>query len=314
MPTLLRPPTREYRSWTFDSRRWVQYQPLVGDIIITTYPKCGTAWMLRIVTMLAAGSAAPAPTGGRWPEARFRPLDATITRIQAQTGRRVLKSHLPIDGLPLYDDISYIHLARDGRDACMSYHNHCLSYTTGMLELLDRSGREDETIGRPYPRAPSDPREFFRDWIAGGMESGYARCLAELDFFAFQHSWWQERQRPNVLMVHYNDLKADLAGEVGRVADFLRVDCRGTLLAQIAEAAGFEAMRRDGAILFPNAGDIWEGGADSYLFRGSNNRWRDVLTQEDIALYEAKAGSMLHPACARWVASGRIDAGDPAEL
>jgi aryl sulfotransferase len=270
--------------------------------------------MLRIVTMLAARSAAPLPIGGRWPDARFRPIDSVIERIEALTGRRALKAHLPVDGLPLYDGISYIHVARDGRDACMSFHNHCRSYTRPMLELLDRNGREDETIGRNYPRAPDDPRAFFHDWIAGGMENGYPRCVAEIDFFAFQDSWWQERRRPNVLMVHYNDLKASLPAEVGRIARFLSIDCEEPLLGEIVRASGFEAMRQDSAILFPGADAIWDGGTSSYLYKGTNNRWRDVLTREDGDRYEARAKAVLQPACARWVEAGRARAGDPREL
>ena len=33
--------------------------------------------------------------------------------IEAQTHRRFLKSHLPFDGLPIYDEVRYIHVARD---------------------------------------------------------------------------------------------------------------------------------------------------------------------------------------------------------
>jgi aryl sulfotransferase len=270
--------------------------------------------MARIVNMLTARSAAPTATGARWPDARFRPIEAVMARIEEQMGRRALTTHLPIDGLPLYEDISYIHLARDGRDACMSYHNHCLSYTATMVELLDRNGMEDETIKRLYPRASPDPREFFHDWIGGGMGSGNPRPIAELDYFSFQDNWWRERHRPNVLMVHYSDLKKDLEGEIRRIVAFLRIDCAEALLSDVVEAAGFEAMQRDAAILFPAADDIWEGGARTYLYKGSNNRWRDVLTKEDIDLYETRAKNELKPHCARWTELGRISAGDPAEL
>ena len=58
---LVRPPLREVRSRIFDSTRWVAYQPRPDDIIIATFPKCGTTWMERIVGMLLAASAAPAP-------------------------------------------------------------------------------------------------------------------------------------------------------------------------------------------------------------------------------------------------------------
>lgn len=49
---LARPATREYRTWILDSRRWQRYRPRADDIIIATYPKCGTTWMQRIVGLL----------------------------------------------------------------------------------------------------------------------------------------------------------------------------------------------------------------------------------------------------------------------
>ena len=57
--------------------------------------------------------------------------------------------------------MKYIHVARDGRDACMSYHNHCTAFTDGAFALMDKVGAEDPEIGRGYPRAPADPAAFF---------------------------------------------------------------------------------------------------------------------------------------------------------
>ncbi len=83
-----------------------------------------------------------------------------IGRIESRTHRRLLKSHLPLDGLPLYDEARYIHVARDGRDACMSFHNHAASFTPEMVGALSKTGLEDPAIGRPYPAVVSDPAEF----------------------------------------------------------------------------------------------------------------------------------------------------------
>ena len=53
-----------------------------------------------------------------WIDCRFvEPIEDTLARIEAQQHRRFLKSHLPADGLPLFDAVRYIHVARDGRDA-----------------------------------------------------------------------------------------------------------------------------------------------------------------------------------------------------
>jgi len=48
----VQPARRDYRTWTIDSRRWEHYRPRFDDIVIATYPKCGTTWMQRIVGLL----------------------------------------------------------------------------------------------------------------------------------------------------------------------------------------------------------------------------------------------------------------------
>ena len=60
------------------------------------------------------------------------------------------------------------------------------------------------------------------------MHGFFARWLADDDLL-FHHvaTFWAERDEPNLLLVHYNDLKADLDGEMRRVAAFLGVDVTG---------------------------------------------------------------------------------------
>jgi aryl sulfotransferase len=234
--------------------------------------------------------------------------------MEAQSHRRFLKSHLPFDGLPIYDEVKYIHVARDGRDACLSFHNHALSLAVQMLEALDRSGLEDESISCPYPRAPADPAEFFHRWLTVGVVPGHEDGAPFMSFFAFERTWWEERHRPNVLLVHYNDLKANLGVEMSRIADYLAIHVSPEIWPQLVEAAGFEAMRRDADTLMGAGAAMFQGGGRTFFHRGTNERWRGVFREEDLALYEAKVEALFSLACARWVAQGRLKAGDPRSM
>ena len=306
---------REYRTWILDSRRWRHYQPRPDDIVIATYPKCGTTWMQRIVGLLIFQTPEPMPIMqiSAWLDRRFpQPIEAVIAYIEAQKHRRFLKSHLPLDGLPFFDEVKYIHVARDGRDACMSFHNHCMGFTDRMLENLNNAGMEDETIGRPYPRVPVDSCQFFHHWITQGEVPGQTDGSPGVSFFQFENSWWAARSRPNVLNVHYNDLKADLSAEMRRIADFLDISVAPHLWPQLVAAADFEAMRRDGDTLLAHVAVTFKHGSRGFFFKGANERWRGVATEADLELYEAKADSMFSPACAHWVSQGRSKAGDPA--
>lgn len=306
---LVQPAQRDYRTWIIDSRRWQHYRPRATDIVIATYPKCGTTWMQRIVGLLVFQTPEPRLIMeiSPWIDRRFpEPIEAPTALIEAQEHRRFLKSHLPFDGLPIHDEVKYIHVARDGRDACISFHNHVLGFTPEMVAGLDRAGLDDDTIRRPYPRFGPDPAEYFRRWLTEGAVPDHQDGSPAMSFFHFEQSWWEERHRSNVLLVHFNDLKADLPGEMRRVAEFLDIAVPPDRWPALVEAAGFEAMRRDGPVLMGNVAAIFQGGSSRFFHRGTNQRWRGVFREEDLDRYEAKVSAKLSPECARWVANGRL--------
>jgi Sulfotransferase domain len=106
---LIRPASREYRVWTTDSRRWAHYQPRPDDIIIAASAKTGQTWTQQIVSSLIFQDAVARPLlqVSPWIDRRpFGSVEDLFERIEAQKHRRFLKSHLPIDGLRLYDIIA----------------------------------------------------------------------------------------------------------------------------------------------------------------------------------------------------------------
>lgn len=311
---LVRPPQRIVRDWIVDSRQWEKLTPRDGDIVVATAPKCGTTWAQRIVSLLIFQSTEPRPIMEifPWIDCRFQiPIDVAVQMLAAQTHRRAVKSHLPFDALPVYDEVRYIHVARDGRDACMSFHNHYSNFTPMALEQFDRIGMEDETIRAPLPRLPNDPRAFFRRWLNASSIEG--RNLG-MGYFDIERSYWAERHRGNLLLVHYNDLKADLSGEMKRIADFLQIETPPGLWPSLVEAARFETMKRDGAALLPGIEMAFNGGHKTFIHRGTNDRWRDVLTDEDLELYRRRVAEDLSPGLAKWLELGRLKAGDPRTM
>ena len=71
-------------------------------------------------------------------------------------------------------------------------------------------------------------------------------------------------------------------------------------------------MRRDGEALIPNLAPLFKNRSQTFFFKATNGRWRGVLAEADLALYEAKVRAMLSPDCARWVAGGREQPWDQA--
>ncbi len=313
---LIRPALREYRTWSMDSRRWAGYEPRSDDIVIATAPKCGTTWTQQIVASLIFQDGRPRslPAVSPWMEARFKGFSEEVFEtLQAQTHRRFIKTHLPVDGLPLYDEVRYIHVARDGRDTVMSMHNHFTGYAPAQFENFDRIGLEDPAIGRTYPRFPASPAEYFRIWISTPSFPGQTEGTPNPSFFDLEAGYWAERRRPNLLLVHYSDLKADLDGEMRRIASFLDIPVDKAIWPALVAAAKFETMRAVGGDLMPQMKTMFAEGPTRFFNKGVNGRWRDVFTDEDLALYDAKVREKCSPGLAAWLEGGRQGAGDPRQ-
>lgn len=309
---LSRAPLKVVRNWVCDSRQWDGYRPREGDVVIATAPKVGTTWTQHIVNLLVFQNAEPRQLFdlSPWIDCRFMmPIEAMLAAIDAQQHRRFLKSHLPFDALPVYDEVRYIHVARDGRDACMSFLNHFNSFLPEAIERFDAIGLADETIGRPMPRPPRTPREFFRYWLTD--EADDEKPMMSRRFFDIERSFWSERARPNLHLVHYNDLKADLGAEMKRIAAFLGISVSDAVWPELLEAASFESMKREGDALLGGLKRGFKDGHETFLHSGTNNRWQGVLTEEDLRLYDETVEAETTSGLRNWLEKGRLGAGDP---
>jgi aryl sulfotransferase len=127
----------------------------------------------------------------------------------------------------------------------------------------------------------------------------------EASWFGFERTYWSERHRANLLLVHYRDLKADLLGEMRRVAEFLEISVAENLWPTLVRAASFEEMKRHGNQLQTTIARALIGGAETFFNRGENDRWRGVLTAADVAAYEARLRERLEAECTEWLHLGR---------
>jgi aryl sulfotransferase len=322
VPELLRAPTRRVVNPVCDSSRWDHFKPRDGDIIIGTYRKCGTTWTQRIVDLLVfqTPDARPVLEISPWLDSLiFNPLEEDLAMLEAQRHRRFIKSHLPLDALPIWDTVKYIHTGRDGRDSILSWQNHAEGMTAEFTSKIIANamalagGSGGRPPGPPPGPPPADPRAFLSHSL-GELEAALANASADPTFFQFETTYWRERTSPNLLMVHYNDLKEDLPGEMRRIADFLEIDVPAAVLPELARAASFEAMKSDGDALMPKVALAFDRGADRFLNQGKSGRWREIAAPEDVARYESIARRAASPSLAAWLAGGRRSAGEPRSL
>jgi len=224
-----------------------------------------------------------------WIEANFFPIDEILARLEAQSHRRVIKTHTPADGIPWIDEVSYVVVGRDGRDAFMSWCNHVQRMK--MIDMLNAQAAKEGV--RPILKFDGDYHSFFRAWLE-----------EENNFFEVIGSFWARRAEPNLLFVHYNDLKADLGGEMRRVAEFLDIQIPESKWAAVIDRCTFESMRRVEGDADPMQ-MAFEGGIKGFIFKGTNGRWRDVLTDDEVAAYRKRVAETLPDDAAQWIEFGR---------
>jgi aryl sulfotransferase len=65
-------------------------------------------------------------------------------------------------------------------------------------------------------------------------------------------------------------------------------------------------MKQTAAQLVPYTETLFKGGAQTFIFKGTNGRWKDVLSQDELALYADAMRRVVTPACAAWLEHGRM--------
>jgi aryl sulfotransferase len=295
------PVEREYRNFISDNLRWNEFTARPGDIFVCTPPKCGTTWMQAIVAELLF------PDGGiegavwevaPWLDARFEPVDVVVARLDAQAHRRSVKTHTPADGIPWHPDASYIVVGRDGRDACMSFLNHLRNLQPELMMSLALSALEEGIDPGDAGLPPVDDVHEFFAWCMVGNPM----------WFTHVASFWDHREEPNVLFVHFGDLLADLDAEMRRVAEFLGIDVREARWPALVERCTFASMRQRSDEIADFEGHF-VGGAETFLYQGTNGRWRDVLTADELATFDRLSRELLSPEAIAWTTSGRTALG-----
>ena len=281
--------TRELHNHHFDSTMWNGFAFRDDDIVIATYAKSGTTWTQQIISQLIFNGEEGLEVAemSPWLDLRVPPREIKLPAVEAQTHRRFIKTHLPVDALVFSPKAKYLYIARDGRDVVWSMYNHHANANAFWYEALN------DSPGRVGP--PIDVRQYFYDWMEKDGHPFWP-------FWENIRSWWDIRHLPNVMLLHFAELKADMPGQIRRIAGFLDIPIDETRFPAIVEHCTFDYMKANATKSVPLGGAFWDGGAETFVNKGTNGRWRDILTPEDNARYEAMAKAELGEECAAWLA------------
>ena len=191
-------------------------------MFIVSFPKSGTTWTQQIVRLV-------------YSRGRVQEIDPSLHAIipwlddsedlpdlsvvDDMPSPRVFKSHNPYHLLPkrLTEANRLIYVTRNAKDTAVSMYFHTFGFW--MYEY-------DEPI-----------EHFIAEFIEGRVEYG--------PYWTHLRSWHEQRDRPNLLVLHYEAMQDDLRSAVLSVARFLDQDLTDEEIDRIAEASTFGSMKKD---------------------------------------------------------------------
>ncbi len=244
----------------------MEYDGSPDDIFIVTYPKSGTTWLQMIVYQLT--------TDGEMNFTHITEISPHLEAMMIPRGRKIsdlrgtprfVKSHLQYHQIPKGPG-RYIYGIRNGLDVAVSYHHHARQYMPGWGQV--------------------SRGEFFSRFLAGAVSYG--------SWFEHVAGWLRNKDRLNVLVVSYEDLRADLEAEVKRIADFCGITIDPAAMPRILERCSFAFMREHEAkFALPEPPPLPKpAGPDTrFIRRGQVGGWRQEL--------DARAASDFHEECDR---------------
>jgi aryl sulfotransferase len=238
-----------------------------------------------------------------------RDLDTLAAEVEAQSYRRFLKSHTPLDGLPFDERVTYICVGRDPRDVALSWDNHitnmdAMAFISARQAAVGLDDVADLLAQGPPPRPDS---ELDRFWAWVDDDTPPAESMASLRT-TLHHlaTFWEVRDAPNVVLLRYEDLQDDLSGQMRGLAGRLGIDVPAGRWPELVEAATFERMRDRADEIAPEVRtSLWQDN-QRFFNRGTSGQWRSLLDQEGQARYRERASRLAPTDLLGWAHGGAI--------
>jgi aryl sulfotransferase len=291
----------------YNSARWDGFAFRDGDIVISTPAKCGTTWTQRIVSLLIFDTPEldrPMSRISPWVDMNTRPLDEVVADLDAQTHRRFMKSHLTYELLPHDEKVTYITVGRDPRDVAISWAHHMdnMNMENFIGETVAAVGADVLTSMNPdeVPDLSGTPSERLWRWIDDEGDFGLQGLVHHLKTF------WDHRDRSNVVLLHYADLQADLVGQMSYLAERLGIERSRDRLAELAPYASFDTMKESAERTAPNGDQTFWKSTTDFFRNGTSGQWRDVMSEDELPRYEKRLHELADSDFARWLEQGSL--------
>lgn len=261
--------------------------------------------MQTMVATLVFGSVElPAPVGhlSPWLDMVTRPTEEVHRRLEAQTHRRFIKTHTPFDGLPWDERVTYIAVLRHPLDVALSMRDHASTIDSGRIRDLIVGVDPDIMSTWGQVDAPEDDAEYLRWWIEFDEDVWEEGASGLGEFARHALTYWEARNLPNVALFHYDDMWADLGGQMTRLAGVLGLVVERERLERFVEAATFDSMRARARLTVPDSDiNAWQEPA-TFFSVGGRRAWSELLSEQDLRKFQDRLRSLGGIDLATWLA------------
>jgi hypothetical protein len=251
--------------------------------------------------LVFGGPDLPAPLAelSPWLDRTTSPIGEVVARLGAQTHRRIIKTHTPLDGIVVSPVVSYIVVARHPLDVAVSLYHQ--GDNINRRRLAELTG----TAYRPWGDRPP-VEQWVRDWIARAAKP--VEKLDSLPGVAWHLSdAWRRRHHRNVILVRYEDLLADLPAEMMTLSQRLDLAIGHAEAEDLAEAASFGAMKAKAAELVPDSNGLLKD-PRRFFRRGGAGSAEEILDRADIDAYHRRINQLAPPDLVAWLHGTRSNA------
>ncbi|MEP1697743.1 MAG: sulfotransferase domain-containing protein [Paracoccaceae bacterium] len=276
-----------------DNRRWDLVNIRSDDVFVVTPPKCGTTWMQTIVALLFSGDPnveTELSVKMPWIDIRIREMSEIADRLEQMTARRSMKSHTPLDGLPVDSKAHYICVFRHPLDAHFSFRKHVRNIPMPWFDVW-------------YPHDDTDGTTFKR-FLDGGAEGFDTDLMPLAHIIQHYKAATALAHQSNVTLVHYADLTRDLAGNFAKLAAALNVSHPAHVMDQLVQAATFDHMKANAERYAPSGGKGFMKSDSDFFHSGTSGKWEGELTNAELAAYDNLMDEYLSPQERAWLEFG----------
>lgn len=310
-----------FQHWVFEDKYFGEWCR-DGDVVVCVAAKSGTTWLMNIVHQIRTlgdpkGFLKHNTHTMPWPECSLYPGETKndhldyLQKLDGLTNPeypfRVFKSHYKprAEGVPWSKAIE--------KDAVVPVRQKPhVKYILCMREGHD-------VLASFYPFFANHNPEFKKMW--GGFPPTFKDYNENFKFFTedipgFYHGyaaqWWPYRHDPNVLLLHYNDLKNDIKGCLEKIASFVGVNVPANAWPLIEEKVSLTWMKENENIFKYDItssyfkGSVMSDEEGSMIRKGAIGDGKGKLTPEQEKKWQELNDQFFsdQPGLAEWILTG----------